>query len=166
MAALVLRWRVPPPVLTLRWRIQEEATYAQQVSPSRPIATVIGPSGRDGEDGATAFAAIAAVALSGHRAVKAVDAGVDYPSSAVAADGDLIVGITTHAADALGEVKVQAGGAIEEPSWNWSIGPIFAGDSGTLTQTPPSGAWLRQIATAIAPTRIVINLRPTIQRLN
>lgn len=121
-----------------------------------------GAPGPAGPAGIATFPAIAASATSGHRAVKAVATGVAYPSLAERADGDLIVGVTANAADAGEKLLVQSGGLMIEPGWSWAIGPVFAGDVGVLVQSPPPGAWLRQIGVAVAPDRIVVNLRPAI----
>lgn len=118
-----------------------------------------------GGGGGSALISTAIGALSGHRVVKAVPGGVGYPSLAASADGDLILGITTAAAGDGMPIAVQTGDAISEPSWNWALGPVFAGDKGVLTQARPAGAWLRRVGTAVAPTRLLIDLRPTIQTL-
>lgn len=46
---LILRWRQPPPKIELRWRGPTGAMLdALARNPSMPIASVIGPPGRDG----------------------------------------------------------------------------------------------------------------------
>jgi len=109
----------------------------------------------------TALSLSAIGPISGHRAIVSTGNGARYPSTSVSADGDLIVGISTNAADDGDEVIVRTNGEIVEPSWNWTPGPIFAGNNGVLTQTPPSGAWIRQVGVAVAPTKVVVDLRPT-----
>lgn len=121
-----------------------------------------GPMGPAGPAGGSTIAKTAAQALGGHRAVKAApDDEVDYPNNAVTEDGGLIVGLTVAAANSGATVAVQVTGEIEEGSWNWSLGPVFCGANGVLTQTPPPGAaWLRQIGVAISPTRMLVDLQP------
>lgn len=109
----------------------------------------------------TALSLSATGPISGHRAIVSTGTGARYPDASVSADGDLIVGISTNAAVDGDEVIVRTNGEITEPSWNWTPGPIFAGNGGVLTQTPPVGAWIRQVGVAVAPTKIVVDLRPT-----
>lgn len=109
----------------------------------------------------TALSLSATGPISGHRAIVSTGSAARYPDASVSADGDLIVGISTNAAVDGDEVTVRTTGEIIEPSWNWTPGPIFAGNNGVLTQTPPAGAWIRQVGVAVAPTRIVVDLRPT-----
>jgi len=122
-----------------------------------------GPEGPPGPSGGSAFVRQAAQALSGHRVVRAVaNNEVDYASNDQAADAALIEGITTGAAGLGGDIEVQAMGEMIEGSWSWSLGPIYCGLNGQLTQSPPSGAWIRQVAVAVDTDRIVINLQPPI----
>lgn len=109
----------------------------------------------------TALSLSATGPISGHRAIVSTGTAARYPDASVSADGDLIVGISTNAAANGDEVIVRTNGEITEPSWNWIPGPVFASNNGILTQTPPSGAWIRQVGVAVAPTKIVVDLRPT-----
>lgn len=109
----------------------------------------------------TALSLSATGAISGHRAIVAAGNNARYPNLAVAVDADLIVGISINSAGIGGTVQVQTAGEITEPSWNWSPGPVFAGDGGVLTQTPQPGAWIRQVGVAVAPTKVFVDLRPT-----
>jgi hypothetical protein len=105
----------------------------------------------------------AAQNLSGHRAVLLTSGEtLDYPSLSSASDGQQILGLSTQAANIGGNCVVQVAGLIIEPSWTWTRGPVFAGDLGVLTQTPPVGAWVRQVGVAIAATKIVIEIKPVI----
>lgn len=101
-------------------------------------------------------------AISGHKAIVELPGYVArYPSLTAANDADLIVGVSTNAAADGGDVYVQTAGELAEPSWNWTPGPVFAGNNGVLTQSPPTGAWIRQVGVAVAPTIMVVNLRPS-----
>lgn len=105
----------------------------------------------------------AALPVSGHRAVLINSAGkVAYPSIADPAHGELIVGLSNNAAATDGLVTVLTNGEMVEPSWSWTPGPVFAGDNGVLTQTPPAGAWIRQVAVAVTATKVIIGARPSI----
>ena len=105
----------------------------------------------------------AAQALSGHRAVLITPSDeADYPALATVLDGQLIAGITAGAAAQGDPVTIHTAGPITEPGWTWTPGPVFAGDNGVLTQTPPAGSWVRMIGMAVSPTKIIINLQPVI----
>lgn len=159
---LILQWAPVPEPLTLQWTVPD-----QPLAPIRPdaplpsVVTVIGPPGRPGADGGTTLDATAARALSGHR-VLILKPLADYPDLTAPGGGELIAGISTGAAAPGAPVEIQRAGEMIEATWSWTPGPVFAGALGVLTQTPPIGAWLRQVAVAVAPTRILIDLRPSI----
>ena len=158
---LVLQWRQPAPRFALRWHGREGGTgFARATLPPATIATIVGPPGPAGR---ASFSCTASIALSGHRFVAAApDGHVRYPDIDDPEDAFLLVGLTLGAALAGAPIEVQAAGPVEEPSWTWSPGPIFVGPAGVLTQSRPGGAWLRQIATAIAPTRILLADYPSV----
>lgn len=122
-----------------------------------------GPRGPTGPPGGTVIIQTAVVAISGHRVVRAVVGGVDYATNADAQHADAILGVTVNAADSGEEIRIQASGEITDPSWSFEIGPVFVGAGGLLVQPVPSGAaFIRQIAQAIAPDRLLILNRPPI----
>jgi hypothetical protein len=125
-----------------------------------------GPPGADGPPGPSGggtFIRQAEQALSGHRVVKAVaNNEVNYASNDQFSDAALIEGITTGAAGSGDDIEVQSSGEMVEDSWSWSLGPIFCGLNGQLTQSPPAGAWIRQVGVAVDTNRIVISLQPPI----
>ena len=47
-------------------------------------------------------------------------------------------------------------GAIDEPSWSFSPGPVFLGLNGALVQAPPASGFVLQIGTALSATRLVV----------
>lgn len=103
----------------------------------------------------------ASQALSGHRVVILTAAGLAYPDLANVEHADAIAGVTVSAASQGAATIYQNDGAMSDPSWAWSIGPLFCGPSGVLVQSPPAGAWLRQIGEALSPTSIIIHLFPS-----
>lgn len=121
-----------------------------------------GPVGPPGPSGGETITKTALQDLSGHRAVKAAAGGVEYPSSSVPGDGDMLLGITTGAASIGADATVQVAGEMTEPSWNWSLGPVFCADAGVLTQSPAAGAWLRQVGIATSATTLFVDMRPPI----
>ena len=124
-----------------------------------------GPAGPPGPSGGETISKTALQDISGHRAVKVAAGGVEYPSIDNAGDGDLLLGITTGAASVGADATVQVAGEMTEPSWSWSLGPVFSADAGVLTQTPPAGAWLRQVGIATGPTTLFVDMRPPILTL-
>lgn len=100
--------------------------------------------------------------VGGNRAVKAAIGGVEYPDRATLTDGPVVLGLTNAAALLGASVRVQYAGVMTEVTWAWAIGPVFVADNGNLTQAPTAASWLRQIGVAIAPTKIEIDLQPTI----
>jgi hypothetical protein len=122
-----------------------------------------GPQGPPGPSAGQTVTRIAARALSGERVVKAVAGdAVDYASADQLADAFIIEGITTTAADSGTTIEVQAAGEMFSDTWSWSLGPVYCGLDGKLTQTPPQAAWIRQVATAVDTGRIIVNLLPPI----
>jgi hypothetical protein len=107
---------------------------------------------------------IAGEALGGHRAVKADSSGeAVYPDISAPGDGAAIIGITAGSASISASVSVQTSGEMDEPSWTWTPGlPVFADDDGLLTQSVPSGTWIRVIGLAALSTRLVIRPDPAV----
>ncbi len=122
-----------------------------------------GANGAPGSGGVQILSLIAARDISGHRAVVATVDGADYADPATPAHADAFLGITTGAALGGDVVTLQAAGEMVEPSWAWTPGtPIYAGTDGILTHTPPAAGWVQIVATAVAPTRILLTGRQAI----
>lgn len=81
-------------------------------------------------------------------------------------DGDhigLIAGLTITATGTAGAVTVQRAGPVDDDAWAWvASGPIWLGDSGIPTQTPPTAGYDVQIGYAVSPTRIYLDIQPPI----
>ncbi len=128
-----------------------------------PVATVLevaqqGPPGPPGPPGAQgeSLVGVAGAAISGHRLVT-----VDGAGGLIHATGPDAIGLTLNAAAIGGEVTVQQGGFVTEPSWTWTPGePIFQTGAGQLTQTIPTAGMIRQVAIALSPTKIALDLQP------
>jgi hypothetical protein len=117
-----------------------------------------GPAGPPGPPGAQgeSLVGVAGAALSGHRLV-----AVDGAGAMVYATGPDAIGLTLNAAAVGGNVTVQQGGFLSEPSWSWIPGqPVFQVGAGQLTQTIPTTGMLRQVAVALSPTKIALDLQP------
>lgn len=103
---------------------------------------------------------VATTNLGGNRVVGAVPGGVAYPDRTVAADGPLVLGITETSALAGQDVRVRYEGSMVEVSWAWTLGPVFVGDAGNLTQAPSASGWIRQVGVALSATELWIDLQP------
>lgn len=138
---------------------------------SKPPAEVIaaglrGPQGLQGipgPDGGSAFSRTAGEILSALRVVYEIDQEVFYLDPDDEDHIDLLLGITLTAADIGTQVNVQRSGVIEDSAWNWSLGRVWLGANGALTQTPPLFGFDVLIGYAVSPTRITLNIQDPIQ---
>lgn len=116
-----------------------------------------GPPGPAG-DGST-ITKIATANISGHRVVIASGS-----NGAAIADKDTpdhmhrVIGITRGAATTGSQIQIAGAGEMTEPSWNWSLGPVWLGSDGVLTQTLPTTGFILMIGTAIAPTVLMVKI--------
>lgn len=98
--------------------------------------------------------------LGGHRAVQLVNGVVVLCNAKFDADKWAFTGMTTKAARGGDWVPVIVDGLITEPSWLWEPGkPVYVGENGVLTQTPPVApqyAFQLAVGHADAPTRVWI----------
>jgi hypothetical protein len=132
-----------------------------------------GDTGNTGATGATGPAANgsgdvflnAAAALSGHLVVVTnANGDVAAADPTIAAHGFAVLGITRGAASSGAQATVATSGTIDHSGWTWTPNePVFLGASGSLTQTPFSGAvFLKVMGLALSATRISVNLQPTL----
>lgn len=116
------------------------------------VVPVRGPAGADGTGGAAGGPEdlVAGHILSGHRLVVP-----DTGDAVVYADHDTLsdlgrpIWLTLGAAAQGAPVDLAWYGTVTESSWSWTLGPIYVGDNGLLTQTPPTSGYSRQIGAAI-----------------
>jgi hypothetical protein len=109
----------------------------------------------------------ASMTLSGHRVVtQGSDGRLGYASNDNPAMVQSPLWITMGAASSGAAVEVVMFGALIEPSWSWTPGPLYLGAAGALTQTPPSAlagaAFLAQIGVANGATSVFIDRGPSI----
>lgn len=117
-----------------------------------------GPQGAKGDPGGTTVTRSAGEPLSALRVVYELAGKVFALDPADDTQVGLIVGLSLTAAVAAGaDVTVQRFDAIEDAGWAWALGPVFAGPSGTLTQTPPETGWEIVVGWASSPTRILLS---------
>lgn len=74
--------------------------------------------------------------------------------------GTKVIGITLQEAAGAGEfIDIRNYGQVEDPSWSWALDqPIYLGDDGQPTQTPPTSGFRLQLGFPITPTRIFIDI--------
>jgi len=108
----------------------------------------------------------AAVTLSGHRVVTVrADGSVEYADNTTPAHRGAPLWVTLGAAVVGAAVEVLVYGALVEPSWSWTPGPLYLGVTGLITQAPPSGPgalFLAAIGYATSATSIFLDRSPSI----
>lgn len=102
--------------------------------------------------------------IPGHRAVSFDGSGGAWLAEPGSSEFAGIGGVSSGAATSGALATVRLQGVLEEPSWNWSEGPIWVGAEGALTQVLPTSGYLVRAGIALAPT--VIHVDPlTIAKL-
>ncbi|HCP54604.1 MAG TPA: hypothetical protein DIU04_07565 [Pseudomonas sp.] len=76
---------------------------------------------------------------------------------------DQVLGITLSAAVSGSELNIQRSGALDDSGWNWALGRVWLGANGSLTQTPATEGNDVLIDTAVAPTRLILNIQDPIR---
>lgn len=139
-----------------------------QAAPGKTTGTVQviylpGEEGPPGPAGGATTTLIAGAALSGHRLVtKQADGTAVYADQSTV--GAKPLWLTLTAASIGAELTVQSAGVVDEPSWAWSVGPLYLGANGVLTQTLPTApAYLVEVGYATSATSIVLERQPSIQ---
>lgn len=129
-----------------------------------------GPQGPQGQDGASGSVSrilrtfTAGEDLSGHVLVtRQTDGTVTLASQDQPSEVNASFWMTTGSALSGSPVEVLILGDFSEPSWSWSVGPIYLGLSGAMTQVPPSSGFLVQVAYATGPNDISFVQGPSIQ---
>lgn len=76
-----------------------------------------------------------------------------------------IAGIAVTSASAGEIVNIKPEGPLTDLGWDWIPGrSIYCGLGGDMTQTPPTTGFLQQVARAVSPTKIVVDIDPAIIR--
>lgn len=124
-----------------------------------------GPAGRQGVPGpagGSAFQRTAGETISALHAVYELNDQVFTLGSSDEDHVSLLLGVATTAAGPGDDINIQRSGAIDEPSWSWTPGPVWLSPTGTLTQTPPSDGFDVLIGAAVSPTRVILDLQTPI----
>lgn len=140
----------------------EHENIVQQTAQTAVItSSAQGPQGAPGQSDNFVYL-LTAVPLNGHRAVASNSSGyLIYPDTTL--ENNTVLGITTGASSQEQLAQVQISGILTEPSWNWaSNNPVFIGNMGLLTQTPPTSGSICVIGYAITSTKLFIDKQPAI----
>jgi hypothetical protein len=97
-----------------------------------------------------------------YRAVKIVNGELFHCDATDAADADECVGISIQSASLGDTATIVFNGEITEPSWTWSQGAVYVGANGALTQSVSGLAFIQQIASSIAPTKVIVDVKLSI----
>jgi hypothetical protein len=109
--------------------------------------------------GSTSIEAIADGVVNGHRAVRVTGSDkVALANSSDIATVGTVIGISTTAALDGDTVTIQVIGEIDEPTFNFTPGPVYFTATGALTQTVPSSGYVQQVAVALDTTKIAVQL--------
>lgn len=110
--------------------------------------------------------ATAGQVVGGQKVLIGTGGGVQHASGDTQSHFGKVVGISANAALAGAPVRYVASGAMTDPSFSFTEGPVYLGLSGNLTQTYPTIAggfvFAQQVATATTATRIVIAIQPPV----
>ncbi len=126
-----------------------------------------GPQGRTGEPGpagGTTQTGVAGAALSALRVLYERDGALYAADPTDGTQVGLVVGLGVTAAVAAGDsVTYQARGTVDDTGWSWSVGPVFHGPAGTLTQVVPTDGWETVVGWASSATRIHLTFDEPVQ---
>lgn len=97
-------------------------------------------------------------AISSVRVVSAIsDTSVGLTNPADPASVKTILGLTTTAASLVGDpINIQVSGTYYSAGWGLSVGPVFLGTAGQLTQVVPTSGFLVTIGYAVNPNTLVL----------
>lgn len=161
MAVLVVR-----PLLRFRARLTQAYTLTSvafaELEPSRISAPVVlfGPGNAVPEVLGTA----AETVLRGAPVVATTDAQrFGAASSDNEAHAGRVLGIAANSANADGPLRVQTSGVLAGLGYAWTVGEeVFAGPSGTLTQTAPENGFSQSVGVAVGPSTLFIDIREAV----
>lgn len=137
---------------------------AALANPTIPSTLVVGPQGPPGAPGtASVLNLTTTTSIGQYRAVAVVSGVVQYADNSLLGHLDMVVGVAAVGASAGGIVSIQNGGTLVNVGWSFdTTKPVFLGNSGMLTQTPPSTGFVQVIGVPISATQLLIQLQPPI----
>lgn len=151
----------PPPELPADFPELEPGTSVVIDAPTAPQPGG-GGGGSSGSGGATnSFQpALVAEAIGVHRVVVSLPDGIHVADPLNPVHQDLVIGLATVAGDANNPPHILTSGYIRDSGFSYAPGPLYVGAGGFLVSVPPLGAaWLQQVAVAMTPTEINVDLQ-------
>lgn len=116
-----------------------------------------------GSAGKVEVTKVAGATISGHRAVKIVAGLAQYADKDDLFAAESVLGITTNAALVGEDLNIVMFGEIQEGSWAWTQNlPIYLGDIGVLTQTPPTLGAAVELGIALTSDTILVRIQKSI----
>jgi len=76
---------------------------------------------------------------------------------------NLLLGITLTAGGSGQLLNVQRSGIIDDSGWSWTLGRVWLGADGSLTQIAPADGYDLLIGSVTSATRITLNLQDPIE---
>jgi hypothetical protein len=151
--------------------VSVEAKVTEIIAVDTPSVDVVavaqqgpaGPVGPSGVSGAQFIQLETDIAIGGHRIVKVTPTGCDYADSSDMNHIGRVIGMSLSAYSQGLTADIYTHGDVEEFSWNWNLGPIYLATNGLMTQTPPTTGFVQQVATALSPTKLFIELQLPIE---
>lgn len=75
-----------------------------------------------------------------------------------------IIGMSVSSGSEGSIILVQTGGTILNGNWTWNENmPLWLGNNGDITQTPPETGFLMQIGIALSPSKILLEIQEATQ---
>lgn len=116
----------------------------------------------DTSAGNTTLLVTAARDIDPHICVSADATGAIVPASTT--NKSPVIGITSGSVSHGAYATIVTSGIFTDPSWTWvADNPLFAGDGGILTQTPPSTGYMHVVGYAVSPTTVVVGIQQPIR---
>jgi len=70
-----------------------------------------------------------------------------------------ILGVAYTGGSVGGEIQVRRFGRLYDPSFSFTLGPVWLDSSGSITQTPPVSGYIVLIGSAVSSAELEINVR-------
>jgi hypothetical protein len=116
----------------------------------------------DTSAGNTTLLVTAARDIDPHICVSADATGAIVPASTTSKSP--VIGITSGSVSHGAYATIITSGIFTDSSWTWvADNPLFVGDGGILTQTPPSTGYMHVVGYAVSPTTVVVGIQQPIR---
>ena len=151
------------PITSVLESVEEIVSILESVEEVVSVLETSPPKGDKGDPGATSGMIVqypVAYPMSGHRIVVLNEnQEAIYASNSNPLHANKVIGMTTGAVIS-GDIGIQTGGPLEEPSWSWTLDiPVWLTDNGFMTQTPPVSGFSLIVGFPISPTNLFISIR-------